>query len=204
MDYSLPGSSVYGIFQVRILEWVTISFSRGSSQLRNWTQVSWTAGRFFTNWAAAAAKSLQSCPTLCDPIDGSPPGSPVPGILQARTLEWVAIAFSNAWKRKVKVKLPSHVQLSYRDLKFQSDYQSSCSGAPCMSHILHHQGQPASLAGEWPEHLAFELYIFILYLPRTGFWRSSTTPAQNTQHHRMQTWPEHHQHFSVVQMDWKM
>ena len=47
-------------------------------------------------YAAAAAKSLQSCPTLCDPIDGSPPGSPVPGILQARTLEWVAISFSNA------------------------------------------------------------------------------------------------------------
>ena len=46
--------------------------------------------------AAAAAKSLQSCPTLCDPIDGSPPGSPVPGILQARTLEWVAMSFSNA------------------------------------------------------------------------------------------------------------
>ena len=46
--------------------------------------------------AAAAAKSLESCPTLCDPIDGSPPGSPVPGILQARTLEWVAISFSNA------------------------------------------------------------------------------------------------------------
>ena len=46
--------------------------------------------------AAAAAKLLQSCPTLCDPIDGSPPGSPVPGILQARTLEWVAISFSNA------------------------------------------------------------------------------------------------------------
>ena len=50
--------------------------------------------------AAAAAKSLQSCPTLCDPIDGSPPGSPVPGILQARTLEWVAISFSKAWKWK--------------------------------------------------------------------------------------------------------
>ena len=61
--------------------------------------------------AAAAAKSLQSCPTLCDPIDGSPRGSPVPGILQARTLEWVAISFSNAWKWKVKVKLPSLVQL---------------------------------------------------------------------------------------------
>ena len=48
--------------------------------------------------AAAAAKSLQSCPTLCNPIDGSPPASPIPGILQARTLEWVAISFSNAWK----------------------------------------------------------------------------------------------------------
>ena len=61
--------------------------------------------------AAAAAKSLQLCPTLCDPINGSPPGSPVPGILQARTLEWVAISFSNAWKGKVKGKLLSHVQL---------------------------------------------------------------------------------------------
>ena len=60
---------------------------------------------------AAAAKSLQSCPTLCDSIDGSPPGSPVPGILQARTLEWVAVSFSNAWKWKGKVKLLSHVQL---------------------------------------------------------------------------------------------
>ena len=57
--------------------------------------------------AAAAAKSLQSCPTLWDPIDGSPPGSPVPGILQARTLEWVAISFSNAGKWKVKVKVKS-------------------------------------------------------------------------------------------------
>ena len=61
--------------------------------------------------AAAAAKSLQSCPTLCDPIDGSPPGSPIPRILQARTLEWVAISFSNAWKWKVKVKSFSHVWL---------------------------------------------------------------------------------------------
>ena len=61
--------------------------------------------------AAAAAKSLQSCPTLCDSIDGSPPGSPIPGILQARTLEWVAISFSNAGKCKVKVKSLSHVQL---------------------------------------------------------------------------------------------
>ena len=59
----------------------------------------------------ATAKSLQSCPTLCDPIDGSPPGSPVPGILQARTLEWVAVSFSNAWKWKVKVKSLSRVWL---------------------------------------------------------------------------------------------
>ena len=59
----------------------------------------------------AAAKSLQSCPTLCDPMDCSPPGSPVPEILQARTLEWVAISFSNAWKWKVKVKLLTRVRL---------------------------------------------------------------------------------------------
>ena len=58
-----------------------------------------------------AAKLPQSCPTLCDPIDSSPPGSPVPGILQARTLEWVAISFSSAWKRKVKGKSLSRVRL---------------------------------------------------------------------------------------------
>ena len=62
--------------------------------------------------AAAAAMSLQSCPTLCDPIDGGPPGSPVPGILQATILEWVAISFSNAWKWKVKVKSLSCARLS--------------------------------------------------------------------------------------------
>ena len=62
-------------------------------------------------YATAAAKLRQSYPTLWDPIDGSPPGSPVPGILQARTLEWVAISFSNAWKWKVKVKSLSFVWL---------------------------------------------------------------------------------------------
>ena len=65
----------------------------------------------YARWVAAAAKLLQSCPTLCDPIDGSPPGSPVPGILQAKTLEWVAISFSSTWKWKVKVKLLSCVWL---------------------------------------------------------------------------------------------
>ena len=65
------------------------------------------------NAAAAAAKSLQSCPTLCDPIDGSPPGYPIPGILQARTLEWVAISFSNEWKWKVKEKSLSRDPMDY-------------------------------------------------------------------------------------------
>ena len=96
--------------------------------------------------AAAAAKSLQSCPTLCDPIDGSPPGSPIPGVLQARTLEWVAISFSNAWKWKVKVKLLSCVWLlatlwttAYQappSMGFpRQEYQS---GVHCLLHILSH------------------------------------------------------------------
>ena len=92
---------------------VSWHFLRGSSWPWDWTWVSCIVGRHFTVWATrevtgmylvydlAAAKSLQLCPTLCDPIDGSLPGSPVPGILQARTLEWVAISFSNAWKSKV-------------------------------------------------------------------------------------------------------
>ena len=69
---------------------------------------SWTIKKAAAN---AAAKSLQSCLTLCNPIDGSPPGSLIPGILQAWILEWAAISFSNAWKRKVKAKLLSCVQL---------------------------------------------------------------------------------------------
>ena len=84
------------IFPVHNLEWRWVWYQNHLENLFN----------------AAAAKSLQSCPTLCDPIDGSPPGSPVPGILQARTLEWVAISFSNAWKWKVKVKSLSRVRPS--------------------------------------------------------------------------------------------
>ena len=160
MDCSLPGSSVIGISQARILEWVAISFSKIfievslyvvpdekavlfvrkkeayfirllyiHQRLGNMIYLTHTGahtiyvkeknktfnlGTYFSMflsffvWTilprvsvqmepAATAKSLQSCPTLCDPIDGSPPGSPVPGILQARTLEWVAIAFSIKW-----------------------------------------------------------------------------------------------------------
>ena len=91
--------------------------------------------------AAAAAKLLQSCPTLCNPIDGSPPGSPVPGILQAKTLEWVAISFSNAWNWKVKVKSLSRFWLLATP--WTADYQASpsmgfsrqeyCSGLPLSS-----------------------------------------------------------------------
>ena len=73
---------------------------------------------------APAAKSLQSCRTLCDPIEGSPPGSPVPGILQARTLEWGAISFSNASKWKVKVKSLSRVRLA---TPWTAAYQASLS-----------------------------------------------------------------------------
>ena len=121
LDHSPPGSSVHGILQARVLEWVSIAFSKGSSQPGDSTRVSCIGRRILYNWAtwespfpkaaAAAANSLHSHPTLCDPIDGSPLGSPVPGILQARTLEWVAISFSNAWKWKVKVKSLSHVWL---------------------------------------------------------------------------------------------
>ena len=89
------GSSVNGIFQAKILEWVAISSSRGSSQPRGQTCISMSP---VLAAAAAAAKSLQSCLTLCDPIASSPPGSPVPGILQAKILEWVAISFSSARK----------------------------------------------------------------------------------------------------------
>ena len=123
MDCSQPGFSVHWLLQARILEWVAIPFSRGSSRPRDGTWVYCIAGGFKSlkslNYliqlsiicttilinrlkmyacaaAAVAAKSLQSCPTLCNPIDGSPPGSPVPGSLQARTLEWVAISVSNA------------------------------------------------------------------------------------------------------------
>ena len=98
--------------------------SRGSPPPRDGTGVSylscigrqvlyhWPPGKpLMPHTATATAKLLQSCPTLCDPIDSSPPGSPVPGILQARILKWVAISFSNAWKWKVKVKSLSRARL---------------------------------------------------------------------------------------------
>ena len=96
--------------------------------------------------AAATAKSLQLCPTLCDPIDGSPPGSAVPGILQARTLEWVAISFSNAWKWKVKVKSLSRVRL------FRIPWTAAYQAPPSMgfSRQEYWSGSPVPS----PEHIA--------------------------------------------------
>ena len=85
---------------LRILSWTNLAFTLVSM---------FTFALFSLVKSAAAAKPLQSCPTLCDPIDGSSPGSAVPGILQARTLECTAISFSNAWKWKLKVKSLSHV-----------------------------------------------------------------------------------------------
>ena len=129
----LASASVCGILPATVLEWVVMLSSRGSFRPKDRTCISyvsfigrqvlyhqsplWSPETVIVNRkglkkaATAAAKSLQLCPTLCDPWDGSPPGSPVPGILQARTLEWVAISFSNAWKCKVKVKSLSHVRL---------------------------------------------------------------------------------------------
>jgi len=110
--------------------------------------------------AAAAAKLLQPCPTLCDPIDSSPSGSPVPGILQARTLEWVAISFSNAWKWKNKVKSLSCVQLQWphglqppRPLH-PWDFLGKSTGVGCHCLLL-------LMCSLWKINLAFRWNIFV-------------------------------------------
>ena len=108
IDCSLAGSSVHGILQARILDWVAIPFFRGSSQPRDQTQVSCIAGGFFTVWATRKAqvkvKVAQSCPTLCDPIDYT-----VHGILQARILEWVAFLFSRGSSQPRDQNQVSHI-----------------------------------------------------------------------------------------------
>ena len=104
-----------------------------------------------------AAKSLQSCPTRCDPIDGSPPGYPVPGILQARTLEWVAISFSSAWKWKLKVKSLSCIWLVVTPwtAAYQAppsmgfSRQEYWSGVPLPSPTLHYSHWYFSLFPHW-------------------------------------------------------
>ena len=122
--------------------------------------------RFALDQCCAAAKSLQSCLTLCDPTDGSPPGSPVPGILQGRTLEWVAISFSNAWKWKVKVKSMSRVRPSATPwtAAFQAppsmgfSRQEYWSGVPFYSPLdqLHHTNNGA---GHTVRHNVFSRHV---------------------------------------------
>ena len=119
-SHCLAQLCVFGFFNWRI---TVLQYRVGLCHASTWISHRYTYIPFVLNLpptshpiqlsatAAAAAKSLQSCPTLCDPIDGNPPGSPVPGILQARTQEWVALSFSNAWKWKVKVKSLSRVWL---------------------------------------------------------------------------------------------
>ena len=96
MDGSPPGSSVHGIAQARILEWVATSFSRGSSQPRDSASLSWIGGQilYHSNTCGCCCSVTQSCLSLCDPIDCSLPGSSVHEIFQARVLEWAAISFS--------------------------------------------------------------------------------------------------------------
>ena len=115
---------------------------------------------------AATAKLLQSCLTLCDPIEGSPPGSAVPGSLQARTLEWVAISFSNAWKWRVKVKSLSRVQLfatpAYQALLSMGfSRQEYWNGVPVPSPSLH---------DEYPAVYPFFSLQFLFSLLLPDFW----------------------------------
>ena len=97
--------------------------------------------------ASAAAESLQSCPTLCDPIDGSPPGSPVPGILQVRTLGWIAISFSSAWKWKVKVKSLSCIRLPATP--WTAAYQASPSIGFSRQEYWSGVPSPSPISGAW-------------------------------------------------------
>ena len=110
---------------------------------------------------AAAAKSLQLCPTLCDPIDGSPPGSSIPGILKARTLEWVAISFSTAWKWKVKEKSLSRVWV------FETPWTAAYQAPPSMgfSRQEYWSGLPLpSLQHIWPKlFTTFSLGLHVSY-----------------------------------------
>ena len=126
--------------------------------------------------ATAAGKSLQSCPTLCDPIDGSPPGSPIPGILQARTLEWVAISFCNAGKWKVKVKSLSHVWL------LSTPWTTAYQAPPSMgfSRQEYWSGVPLpspTSTTTWENKTNFSLFSKISQ--KTGFPRSWPRPLGN-------------------------
>ena len=133
--------------------------------------------------AAAAAKSLQYCPTLCHPRDGSPPGSPVPGILQAGTLEWVTISFSSAWKWKVKVKSLSRVLLlatpwtaAYQAPPHKGfSRQKYWSGVPLPSLLENIK----YLLFSWFLHLPFHLLNLVIPLLR---WNPQCVKSYNNHH----------------------
>ena len=145
------------------------------------------AGVFFTTnttWegqlhGTAAAKSLQSCPTLCDPIDSSPPGSPVPGILQARTPEWAAISFSNAWKWKVKGKSLSRVWLftTPRTAAYQAprsmDFPGKNTGVGCHCLLRLHGTTKAK------SHQIFDLSLWLLNSSKTVTNKSYASLERN-------------------------
>ena len=146
----LPSSSGDGIFQARILERFAIPFSRGSSQPKDQNQVSCIAGIFFTiratreafSLAAAAAKSLQSCPTLCSPIDGSPPGSPSLGF--SRQEHWSGLPFpspmheSKKWKWNCSVVSDSSQPHGLQPTRLLCPWDSSgkSTGVGCHSLLL--------------------------------------------------------------------
>ena len=130
---------------------------------------------WYRRTAAAAAKLLQLCPTLCDPIDSSPSGSPVPGILQARPLEWVAISFSNAWKWKVKVKSLSRVRLlatpwtaaHQAPPSMESSRQEYWTGVPLPSLIL---GQTRIKTNLWSWYIFSRIHLLIIPLSLQFFF----------------------------------
>ena len=119
--------------------------------------------------AAAAAKSLQLCPTLCDPIDGSPPGSPIPEILQARTLEWVAMSFSNEWKWKVKVKVKSLSHIQLLATPWTAAYQAAPSMGFSRQEYWSGVPSPSPLPSEPPVYLpnsrqSENIFLFLLHI----------------------------------------
>ena len=134
---------VLAIWSLVPLPFLKSAWTSGSSRFMYCWSLAWRI-LSITLLVCATAKSLQSCPTLCDPIDGSPPGSPIPGILQARTQEWVAISFSSVWKWKVKVKSLSCVWL------FVTPWTAAYQAPPSMgfSRQEYWSGLPFSSPGE--------------------------------------------------------
>ena len=130
--------------------------------------------------AAAAAKSRQSCLTLCDPIDGSPPGSPVPGILQARTLEWVAIAFSNAWKWKVKVKSLSRVWLLAAP--WTAAYQAPPSMGFSRQEYWSGVPSPSPSCISSGSNLRYRMYVLSRSVMSNSLWPRGLQPSSSSVH----------------------